>query len=316
MNSKQNGYAMPLNLHQLSVFRVVARHQSFTRAAEELSISQPAVSAHVRELERLYGIELFEQVGRRVRPTEAGWLLEEYADRLLALVAESRQSIDELKGLERGHLSVGASTIPGAYLLPEALARFQAEHPGVTVELRVGDTHEVLGMVRRGDVGLAVVGELEEDRRFRRQPYRTDELVLVVAPSHRWAQHGLRDVGELQAESFILREPGSSTRENAEALLRRIGVSKPLAMEWSSTEAIKKAVEAGLGVSLLSSYAVALEVSCGRLSRIDHPELVCRRQFNIISAQERRLSPTTRAFQEFLLQGNNIAPPRNGETGR
>src|SRR5205814_2309784 len=109
---------MLISLHQLNVFRAVARHQSFTRAAEELFISQPAVSAHVRELERHYGIELFEQVGRRVRLTEAGRLLEEYADRLLGLVEESHRTLDELKGLGQGHLSVGASTIPGAYLLP------------------------------------------------------------------------------------------------------------------------------------------------------------------------------------------------------
>src|SRR6266849_3502930 len=113
---------MLVSLHQLSVFRTVARQQSFTRAAEELYISQPAVSAHVRELERLYEVELFEQVGRRVRLTEAGRLLEEYADRILALVEESRRALDELKGLERGHLTVGASTIPGTYFLPAALA--------------------------------------------------------------------------------------------------------------------------------------------------------------------------------------------------
>src|ERR1700674_3257908 len=105
---------MLVSLHQLSVFRAVARHQSFTRAAEELYISQPAVSAHVRELERLYGVELFDKVGRRVRLTEAGRLLEDYAHRLLALVEESYRTLNELKELGRGHLSVGASTIPGA----------------------------------------------------------------------------------------------------------------------------------------------------------------------------------------------------------
>src|SRR5712691_8507282 len=147
---------MLVSFHQLSVFRAVARHQSFTRAAEELSISQPAVSAHVRELERLYDVELFESVGRRVRLTEAGRLLEEYADRLLALVEESRQAIGELKGLARGHLTVGASTIPGTYFLPAAISRFRQRHPGVAVELRIGDSRQALEMLRRGEVELAV----------------------------------------------------------------------------------------------------------------------------------------------------------------
>jgi LysR family transcriptional regulator, low CO2-responsive transcriptional regulator len=298
---------MIVSLHQLTVFRMVARHQSFSRAAEELYISQPAVSAHVRELERLYGIDLFEPVGRRVRLTEAGRLLQEYADRLLALVEESRRALDELKGLSRGHLAVGASTIPGAYFLPQALSRFRELHPGVEVELRLGDTHDAVGMVRRGEVELAVVGESREEDGLHRRPYRTDRLVLVVAPQHRWAREGLTEVAALAEEPFILRERGSSTRENAEALLRRIKVSPRVLLEWESTEAIKKAVEAGLGVSLLSEHAVALEVDHGLLRVIRHPALVCQRQFFIVCSRDRRLSPVARAFHELLTQDPGAA---------
>jgi DNA-binding transcriptional LysR family regulator len=289
-----------VSLHQMSVFRAVARHLSFTRAAEELYISQPAVSAHVRELERLYGVELFEQVGRRVRLTEAGKLLEEYADRLLALVEESRRALEELKGLERGHLAVGASTIPGTYFLPQALGCFKERHPGVEVALRIGDTHQVLGMMRRGEVELAVVGELQEVDGLQRQPYRSDELVLVVSPGHRWAQSGPGEIAELEKESFILREQGSSTRENAEALLRRAGIVPRIAMEWESTEAIKKAVEAGLGVTVLSAHAVALEVAHGLLAVVRHPALECRRQFYVVTQRDRRLSPAAREFAALL----------------
>jgi DNA-binding transcriptional LysR family regulator len=292
---------MLVSLHQLNVFRAVARHESFSRAAEELYISQPAVSAHVRELERLYGIELFQQVGRRVRLTEAGRMLAEYADRLLSLVEESRRALDELKGLARGRLEVGASTIPGAYFLPQALGRFKEAYPGIAVSLRLGDTHDVLGMLRRGEVELVVVGESPEGDGFLRWPYRSDALVLVTAPDHPWARDGLRDVAELADEPFILREPGSSTRANAEALLRRLGVDPRVAMEWESTDAIKKGVEAGLGVSILSDRAVALEVAAGLLRVIRHPAIECRRQFFITRYRERRLSPAGRAF-EVLLQ--------------
>jgi LysR family transcriptional regulator, low CO2-responsive transcriptional regulator len=291
---------MLVSLHQLNVFRAVARHQSFTRAAEELYISQPAVSAHVRELERLYGIELFESIGRRVQLTEAGRLLEEYADRLLALVEESRRALDEVKGLARGRLAVGASTIPGAYFLPQVLARFQEQHAGVNVAVQIGDTHQILGMVRRGEVELAVVGESREEAGLLLHPYRADELVLVAATGHRWAREGLADVAELADEPLILRERGSSTRENAEALLRRAGVAPQVAMEWQSTEAIKKAVEAGLGVAILSEHAVALEVTCGRLCVVRHPALRCRRQFYIVRHRDRRPSPAARSFQALL----------------
>lgn len=293
---------MLVSLHQLGVFRTVARHQSFSRAAEELYISQPAVSAHVRELERLYGVELFEQVGRRVRLTEGGRLLEEYADRILALVEESRRALDEIKGLARGHLTVGASTIPGTYFLPVALGRFKNECPGVTVELRIGDTRQVMGMLRRGEVELAVVGEHDEDRTFQRRLYRADELVLIVGPGHRWAQDGLEDLRELMAEPFILRERGSSTREIAETLLRGHGIEPRVTMEWESTEAIKKAVEAGLGISILSDRAVTLEVSQGLLHPIRHPMLACRRQFYIVSHRDRRPAPAAQAFQTLLEQ--------------
>src|SRR5438132_1105073 len=145
------------SLHQLSVFRAVARHQSFSRAAEALYISQPAVSAHVRELGRLYGVELFEPVGRGVRLTDAGRLLEEYADRVLALLGETQRVLDELKGVERGRLALGASTIPGTYFLPEALGRFKERYPGIEVTLQIADTHQALGLLRRGEVELAVV---------------------------------------------------------------------------------------------------------------------------------------------------------------
>jgi DNA-binding transcriptional LysR family regulator len=299
---------MIVSLHQLSVFRAVARHESFSRAAEELYISQPAVSAHVRELEQLYGIELFERVGRRVRLTEAGTLLEEYANRVLALVEDSRRALDELKGVERGHLAVGASTIPGAYFLPEAMGRFTERYPGVEIALRIGDTYQALGMLRRGEVDLAVVGEWREAPSPERsggapllmRPYRSDELVLVAGRRHRWARDGLRNLAELMEESLILRERGSSTRENAEALLRRAGITPQVAMEWESTEAIKKAVEAGLGVSILSQLAVELEVAHGRLSVVRHPQLECRRQFYVVHHPDRRLAPAARAFALLL----------------
>jgi DNA-binding transcriptional LysR family regulator len=293
---------MLVSLHQLNVFRAVARHQSFSRAGEDLGISQPAVSSHVRELERLYGVELFEQVGRRVRLTEAGELLEEYADRLLALVEASRRALDELKGLERGRLAVGASTIPGTYFLPQAVGHFKERHPSVELTLRIGDTRQALAMLRRGEAELAVVGELQEEEGFCRRAYRFDELVLVVPPRHRWAREGLRDVAELTGETFILREQGSSTRENAEALLRRVGVVPRIAMEWESTEAIKKAVEAGLGITILSSHAVALELAHGLLAVVQHPALACRRQFYIVSHQDRRLSPAAQAFAALLVE--------------
>jgi DNA-binding transcriptional LysR family regulator len=154
--------------------------------------------------------------------------------------------------------------------------------------------------VRRGEVEIAVVGELQEPAGLQRRPYRSDELILVVSPRHRWAQEGLRDLSELAEEPFILRERGSSTRENAEALLRERGITPRVLMEWQSTEAIKKAVEAGLGVSILSALAVALEVESGRLYRVSHPALVRRRQFYIVSHQDRRLSPAARAFQALL----------------
>jgi DNA-binding transcriptional LysR family regulator len=149
-----------------------------------------------------------------------------------------------------------------------------------------------------------VVGELQSEVGLQRRPYRTDELVLIVGPRHRWARDSLRDPAELSEEPFILRERGSSTRETAMALLRRAGIVPQVAMEWESTEAIKKAVQAGLGVSILSALAVELEVLHGLLVVIRHPALACQRQFYVVSDQDRRLSPAARAFVALLEETN------------
>jgi DNA-binding transcriptional LysR family regulator len=139
-------------------------------------------------------------------------------------------------------------------------------------------------------------------------------LVLVVSPRHRWAREGLQDLGELAGETFILRERGSSTRENAEALLRRVGATPSVVMEWESTEAIKNAVEAGLGVSILSDRAVRLEVTYGLLCVVRHPALACHRQFYVVTHQEWRLSPAAQAFAALLEEdaalGHKSAEPR------
>jgi DNA-binding transcriptional LysR family regulator len=202
-----------LNLHHLHLLRTVASCESYSRAAERLGISQPAVSMQIRKLEESVGLPLVTARGRSLALTEAGQALAAYADRILRLSDEAEQAMAEYRGLRRGRLRVAASSTPGAYLLPPALAAFRRDHPDVAVTLEVGNTRMALGLVEAGLADLAVVGEAAPDEvEVRLQPLCDDCLVVVVAPAHPWASRTSITAADLAAEPLILREEGSNTR--------------------------------------------------------------------------------------------------------
>lgn len=175
-----------LDLHKLRVFAVVAEHEHYTRAAEALGISQPALSVHVRDLERQLGLALFERAGRNIRLTEAGRLVHGYARRILALAVELDEAADDLRGLRAGSLRLGASTTVGEYLLPEVLAAFRRRHPGVAVTVEIGNTRRIADRLRHGELHLGLLGEPLGDPGLDCAPFRDDELVLIVPPGHTW----------------------------------------------------------------------------------------------------------------------------------
>jgi DNA-binding transcriptional LysR family regulator len=284
-----------LNLHRLRVFHAVARRESYSRAAEDLRISQPAVSKHVLDLEEELGTKLFHRLGRRIVLTEAGRLMTDYAQRIFLLADEARRALEELQGLERGRLHLGGSSTPGNYLLPKALAAFQAKYPRLEVSLNIMASHDVVEQVLRQDLDLGFVGAtFSADLHV--QPYVEDELILILRPGHPLASIRTISREALEKETFVLRDVASGTRTVAEAELKARGIAIRRLLELRSVEAVKQAVAEGLGISFISRHAVALEVRHKVLAVAADPRFRFRRPLVMISRKDARLSPAALAF--------------------
>ncbi|HET6780606.1 MAG TPA: selenium metabolism-associated LysR family transcriptional regulator [bacterium] len=289
-----------MNLHQLRIFYTVARLGSFSRAAEELRISQPSVSIQVADLERSLRVDLFEQLGKRIYLTDAGRVLEDYARRILNLVEEANSALAEVAGEFRGRLTIGASTTPGTYVLPRVIGAFQEKYPNVTVTLDIANTRRIQERILRNELDLGIVGWEVSSHNLEVLPLLEDELVLVVPPGHQLAQAETVQAKVLRDQRVIMRERGSGTREAAEAALREAGVVLSPAMELGSNEAIKEAVAAGLGVTILSTLAVAPEVAARRLVVVPMDDLSIRRSFRVVYHRDKRMGKALRTFIDML----------------
>jgi DNA-binding transcriptional LysR family regulator len=291
----------PLTFRQLEVFLAIARAGSFRRAADTLHLSQPALSQHVAELERVLGARLFDRLSRAVKLTEAGRVLEDHAHRLFATVASAREVIADLGGLKRGSLVVGASTTPGIYVLPRLIAAFRDSYPGINLSMQIGNSAVIEERIRANELDLGVVGghALHAGEECVTAGL-VDELLLVVPSNHRWARRREVAVGHLTTERLLIREPGSATRLVTERALQQHGVRLGASMELGHTEAIKQAVMAGLGVAFISVHAVRGEVASHRLSALRLKGVRIRRHFHVIHNEARTLGASARAFIELL----------------
>ncbi|HXH81770.1 MAG TPA: selenium metabolism-associated LysR family transcriptional regulator, partial [Candidatus Tectomicrobia bacterium] len=296
-----------MTFRQLEAFLAVARERSFSVAARRIHLSQPTLSEHVAELERELGAKLFVRTARGVGLTEAGRVLETYAARAVATIGDARRAMEELDGLQRGFLEIGASTTPGIYLLPGVVAAFRASYPGITLRLDIGNSRTIEERVQTNELDLGIVGghELAAGERCLAAGI-DDELFLVVPPRHRWARSRALAPARLAEEPLLLREEGSATRRVTERALQQAGIAYRAGMELGHTEAIKQAVMAGLGVAFLSVYAIRREVDRGDLValRLQRPRI--QRHFHVIHNEGRLLTASARAFMAALARQ---APP-------
>ncbi|MDR5682496.1 MAG: LysR family transcriptional regulator [Armatimonadota bacterium] len=289
-----------LNVHQLKIFHTVARAGSFSRAAEELRITQPSVSIQVRELERTLGVELFDQIGKRIFLTEAGRVLDEYAVRVLGLLQEAEAAIRDLRGLAGGTLRVGASNTPGTYLLPPLLGELRRRVPDAEITLDIAGTRRVHERILRNELDVGVVGTGMRHDSLVAFPYRSDEMVTIAAPDSPLAHRGEVRAADVLRERLILRERGSGTREAVEQAFRSLGLVPSPAMEISSNETIVNAVAAGLGVGIVSQLAVEDTQRAGRVRVIPVADLRAVRTLWVVRHREKRLTSLLRAFLEML----------------
>jgi DNA-binding transcriptional LysR family regulator len=290
-----------MTLRQLEVFLAIARARSYRQAAEALHTSQPALSQHVRELEGELGVRVFDRLSRGVALTEAGRLLEERAKRVFATLTDVREGLQELQGLQRGSLLVGASTTPGIYVLPAVIGEFRRRHPGIDLRLRIANSRVIEEAIRAHEVDLGVVGGhgLAPGEECL-EAGLVDELVLIVSPMHRWARRREVAPTDLADEPLLLREEGSATRRVTERALEQAGVRWRASMELDHTEAIKQAVMAGLGVAFVSVHAVRGEVSSRRLAALRLRGIPIQRHFHVIHSEARTLSAGAREFVAML----------------
>lgn len=291
---------MDANLSNLRTFLAVAKFQGISRALGDLHLTQPAVSRQIHGLEESFGTHLFVRKGRFLALTEAGQILQQYSIRVFQLLTEAQEAIDGLKGLIRGHLRISAATTIGIYMIPDVLGEFKTQYPGIEINLTISNKEEVLRQVQAGMVDLGFVGPPVSVPELAMDKYLEDDLVLIVSPLHRFAARDTVSTKMLTEDVFILRERGSGTREIMEEELRKAGVSLRHKMELGSTEAIKKAVSANLGISIVSSRAVTLEVMIGHLCAVRISDLNLRRRIYILYLRNSPLSPAAEGFRRFL----------------
>lgn len=243
----------------------IGRRGSLSAAAEAIGIGQPSASQHLRLLEAAAGQRLVERHGRGSRLTEAGAVLATRAAQALASLASAEDEIAALAGLQTGTIHLGASSVPGIYLLPDTLGCFRTDFPGVTVEVEIGSTSSILEKLGRGEVQLALVGEVSVGDRFDLQPFLDDELVGVARPGSLSIVDGEVTVEALAGQLLLCREPGSGSRAVVEEALARARVAPAGRWDLGASEAVKRAAREGLGVAFLSRFAVAEEVGRGEL---------------------------------------------------
>lgn len=289
--------------YRLEVFRAVATHGSYSRAAREvLHISQPAVSKHVRMLEEELGVELFQRLGKQVELTEAGRIVLDYAEQVRAMAEETRRALLDLQGLQRGTLRLGASSTPGIYLLPPVLAAFTRRYPGITLMLEIANSQRVTDGVLNRQWDLGVVGITPEEAPLHVEPYCRDTLVLIMPPSHRLAGQSVVALADLAGETWILREEGSASGRLAERALRAHHVEQDHTLVLQGSEGVKQAVMAGLGIAMVSRFAITLEVQQGVLRALPVSDLKIERDLSLIHRKDIRMPAAALAFLDLLHQ--------------
>jgi molybdate transport repressor ModE-like protein len=286
---------------RLRLLVALEREGSVSAAARTVGIGQPTASEHIRLLEAAAGQRLVERNGRGSRLTEAGRVLAARAAQALNDLAAGEEELHALAGLEAGTIHIGASTTPGVYLLPDTLGCFRRDHPNVDVQVDIGSTGEILARLVRGRLQLALVGEADADERIELRPFLGDEILGVVRPGLLELRADKVSPTALAAQTLLGREPGSSTQRHADAALAAAGVRPQRVWELDSSEALKRAARAGLGVAFLSRFAVAEEVERGDLVAFrlaGRPRIV--RKLHVARLARRPLSPSERGFVETL----------------
>ena len=292
---------MHLTLRQLKVFEAVARHSSYTRAAEELHLTQPAVSMQIKQLEESAGLPLFEQLGKKIYLTPAGQEMHHYCRAIAQQLEEVDRVMEEMKGMKRGRLVIAVASTAN-YFAPRLLATFSQRYPRITISLDVTNREGLLGHLDANDTDMVVMGRPPEGLDLVAEPFTENPLVVIAPPDHPLANAERIPLEWLQQETFVVRERGSGTRTAMERFFAEKGIRLSTGMEMSSNEAIKQAVQAGLGLGIVSIHTLELELETRRLAVLDVESFPILRHWYVVHRQGKRLSPVAQLFKDFVVK--------------
>jgi len=300
---------------RLKVFRSVAHHLNFSRAAEELLLTQPAVTQQIKSLEEECGVPLFDRSGGHITLTASGQALLPYAEKLKLIADEASTAVSGASGISAGMLALGASQTIGQYLLPNFVAQFLRENPRVTITATSGNSDEMLGALVSHRIQLGLIEGPAQRKDIHVEPFMEDHMVLVVPASHEWADNEI-DVSILKDAPLLMREFGSGSRRVVENALTRAGIKKKeitTRMELDSTEGLLSAVEAGLGVTFVSRWTVRNQLALGTLKLARVRGLKLSRMFSIVYPTGPEPTGNAAAFRQFLLaKGMDLMPRATG----
>lgn len=288
---------MSFTLHQLNIFAAVAEHKSMTRASEELQMSQPSVSIQVKKLQEHFGIELFEVIGKQLYLTQAGQELYEAQKKISREMKNINMMFSELKGSLKGNLHI-AVVSTSKYFMPYLLGAFQKKHKEIDISLKVTDRIGVVEQLKQNKCDFAVFSQLPDGLELEFQEFLENPLVMAAPPGHHLAgkKHNFKDLKE---EDFLIREPGSGTRLVMERLFKKHKMDPDFVMELGSNEAVKQAIMAGIGISLISDYSVKLEKQMNHISILEVDTLPYINTWKLVFLKGKKLSPVARNFLNF-----------------
>ncbi|OYY97992.1 MAG: LysR family transcriptional regulator, partial [Polaromonas sp. 28-63-22] len=286
---------------QLRVFSEVARHLSFSKAAQALHLTPPAVTMQIKELEGHVGMPLFERKGRQVTLTTTGEYMLVYARRMLSTLKDAEDAAARLQRLEVGTLTIGMVST-AKYFLPRMLAEFRREHGGIDVKLAVGNREQLVRMLQSNELDIAIMGRPPKELATRAEPFAAHPHVFVAPVDHPLVAQGRQRVEALRSYAFIMREEGSGTRAALEKFFETARIQPVVSMEMASNETIKQAVMAGMGLSFLSLHTLGLELDNKLIAVLDVEGTPVVRAWNVVHMLSKLLSPAAEAFRYFVLE--------------
>jgi len=292
---------MHVTLRQLEVFSAVARNNSFTKAAEALHLSQPGVSMQIKQLENSIGLPLFEHVGKKIYLTDAGREMYSYSQGVSHLLDEAEDVLETLKGVQSGKLAISVATT-ASHFATRLLAAFSQRYEGVTISLDITNRKSLQSQLENNEPDLVIMGQPPEGVEVESEAFMENPLVMIAPSNHPLVKEKDISLQRFEDEHFVVREVGSGTRSAIQRFFDEHSVSFHTGIEMSSNEAIKQAVEAGLGLGIVSIHTLELELETGRLVILDVEDFPVMRHWHIVQRAGKRLSPVAQAFKQFVLE--------------